>query len=75
MNAEQIARKLQGVRSELEDADATPAGAWQIGRILIAISMLTDVVEQLIADQLAAERRVDAIGRSIPAMRGDGDDE
>lgn len=57
MNAAQIARKLEGARNELEHADATRDES-QIGHILIAISMLADVVEQIIARQESMDRAI-----------------
>jgi hypothetical protein len=57
VNAAQIARKLEGARNELEHADATRDES-QIGHILIAISMLTDVIEQIIAQQASMGRAI-----------------
>ena len=53
---QQIVDQLQAVRDMLDTADRDPIAQRQIGRILVVLSTLTDLVEQLAADQIEDER-------------------
>jgi hypothetical protein len=74
MDATQITRKLETIRADLSNAGAAHEPTDRINDLSIALELLTDLVEHLIATEHATSMRISAIGRSLRAMRGDGRD-
>lgn len=63
---QQITDQIQAVREQLDMADRDPLTQRQIGRILVALGTLTDVVERI-----ATESADWAVNRGRPNAQGD----